>query len=1265
MMNHLSQAPMGISQSLKRRFRRKRWYLAATFLLLATPLLAVNAVNAQNADRVAQAIDTTKVVVLKSHVPQWANADNLKGTVPEDQALNAMTIVLSRSPQQQLAFEKLLADQRDPASSEYHHWLSPTEVGNRFGPTNHDLDAVITWLQSEGLSVTWVSPSGMFIAFQGMAGSASRAFQTEMHHYNVNGEDRISTSSDPMIPATLAPVIKAIRGLHTIHDRPLHNFRSSQSPLPEYTAGSSSYFMVPADFAKIYDVPSTLSGSGVTVGIVGEARTDFADFANFRRMTGTSFSNPTEVIPTPYGGVDPGPAYTTAQSCNDCVGDQAEATLDVTRVGSIAQNANILLVTASEASGGIDADAEYIVNTEPVLAQIMSISFGECESEDGQADTDFWDALYEQGAGEGISTFVSSGDSGASGCDSSFATPPAHPAANSPNALCSSTYATCLGGTEFNDASDYTEYWSSTNNSHLGSALSYIPEGAWNEPTSGSRLQVAASGGGVSKYIATPSWQTGTGVPSARAGRYTPDIAFSASDHDGYFGCLAAISGGSCASGSGFVVFSGTSAAAPDMAGITALLDQKEGSGQGSINPRLYQLATNNPPMFHDVTVASSGVASCSVNTPSMCNNSIAGRTGLTGGQAGYLVATGYDEVTGLGSLDVAAFIDNFNAPAIMGFSAAPSTVNGDGTITYTVSLTADAPVGGALVSLSSSAPSIVPSSSFTISAGSTSGQTAVTAEAPSVSSQAIITADYNGSSAQATVTVNPATLSTITFSVPSHTYGDTPFNVSAMSNSSGAFTYSVQSGNATISGSTVTLTGIGPVTLLASQAAAGTYGSGSQTATFNVAAGAPTITFSVPNHNYGDAPFTVSATSNSSGAITYSEVSGHATISGSTVTLTGIGMVTLLASQAAAGNYRAGSQTATFSVAGQAQTITFPQPTSPVNYGAAPITLSASASSGLSVTFSVISGPARVTGSTLTITGAGTVAVAANQAGSGSFAAAPAVTRSILVNRDVPTVGFSLTPNPVVAQNNITLTATASSSVSTPTGSVTFYDGSTSLGSVTLSGGTATMSTTSLAVGQHSISAVYNGDSNFEMVTTSTVSETVVDFSLSVGSSSAQTVQPGGTATYTVAFSLTGGGTLPAPVTFAASGQPTGASVSFSPSSLATGSGGTNITVTVQTPSQSAKLERSRHLGDKLPLFAFCMLLPLAGTMRRYKRLRHFLSVALILLGVSGIAMLSGCGGSATFTGQAQTQTESHNIVLTAASGTLSHSATVSLTVE
>jgi RHS repeat-associated protein len=248
----------------------------------------------------------------------------------------------------------------------------------------------------------------------------------------------------------------------------------------------------------------------------------------------------------------------------------------------------------------------------------------------------------------------------------------------------------------------------------------------------------------------------------------------------------------------------------------------------------------------------------------------------------------------------------------------------------------------------------------------------------------------------------------TITFTVANQTYGASPFAVSASSNSSGAFTYSVVSGPATFSGSMVAITGIGTVVLQASQAASGNYTAGTQNASFTVSAEAPTITFTVSNQTYGAAPFTIAASSNSSGAITYSVVSGPATISGSTVTITGVGTVVLQASQAASGNYTADTQNALFTVSAEAQTITFTAPASPVTYGVSPIALSASASSGLVVTFSVVSGPATVSGSTLTITGPGTVVVAANQAGNADYAAAQQVTQSIVVN---PSVSVTVAP--------------------------------------------------------------------------------------------------------------------------------------------------------------------------------------------------------------------------------------------------------------
>ncbi|HEY2467005.1 MAG TPA: protease pro-enzyme activation domain-containing protein [Terracidiphilus sp.] len=630
-----------------------------TFLLLVIAFTSQSA-GAQVPDRLTQPVDPADVQVMRNHLPGWASPTNQVGLVPGNQALDHLTILLSRSQQQQAAFDEFVQEQQNPASPNYHHWLTPAEIGDRFGLSQNDIEAVTAWLQSQGLHVNRVSSSRIFIDFGGTVADASRAFQVEMHYYKTGNVQRFSASTNPTIPRALAPAIKGIRGLYTETLKSLSQGHLESLVRPGVTTGPSTHYLGPADFNTIYDVPSGFTGAGVTVGIVDDARTDFADFDNFRQLTATAFPNPIEIIPTAFGGTDPGPALTSPGGSTN--GSQLESTLDVARVGSVAPGAQILLVVSGT---GIWPAMEYLVETNPVPAQVMSVSWGGCEY-DSPSGPLIADPLFQQAAAEGISTFVASGDSGASGCDSYFGTPPSNPAPNSPNWLCSSSYVTCVGGTQFNDTANPSLYWNSTNGTGFSSALGYIPEGAWNEPlNSQSSPQAASSGGGVSSVIPTPAWQTGTGVPAARSGRYTPDIAFSAAGHDGYFLC-SAFAGASCVANQGgqffFEYAYGTSAAAPGMAGIAALLDQKLGHAQGNLNPELYRLSAAVPAAFHDATVASSGVTNCKVNTPSICNNSIPGPTGLTGGQPGYLLTSGYDEVTGLGSLDVQTFLNHYAA---------------------------------------------------------------------------------------------------------------------------------------------------------------------------------------------------------------------------------------------------------------------------------------------------------------------------------------------------------------------------------------------------------------------------------------------------------------------------------------------------------------------------------------------------------------------------------------------------------------------------
>lgn len=614
----------------------------------------------------------------------WSQARGDIGELDGAVALRSLSVLLKRPADKQAAFDELLREQQDPASPNYHHWLTPLEVGERFGAAPEGIAAVSSWLQSQGLQVDSVSNSRTRIVFHGTAAAVGAAFAAPLHSYMLKDGARIAPSGQPSVPAELAPYVEAVHGLVEIRDKP-HivdgvlgaALDSPNSSSCDSKTGVCTHFVWPGDFTNIYDVApaygSGWNGNGQAIAIVGRANVNNADIENFQQKSNLPVRDPTVIIPP--GGLDPGPPDTTqVDTINK---DQSEATLDVTRAGTVAPAATILLVISKDTKtvSGIGLAAQYVVDTNPVPAHIISISFGLCESVAGASGVAFYDNIFSQAAAEGISVFVSSGDAGAAGCDTHHVAPPDGPQILSPSYICASSHATCVGGTEFADNANPNAYWLPVSQSGFVSATGYIPEGAWNEPlASDGTTFIAATGGGVSAFIPTPSWQTVPGVPG-RQGRYTPDISFSAAGHDAYARCFAA-SGASCVSDSTghffFSTASGTSASTPSMAGVAAMLNQKMGGPQGNLNPGLYALAANAVAgVFHDVTAATSGVASCDPGTPSMCNNSTPSISSLQGGLVGYTVGTGYDLATGLGSLDVFGFLQRWSSVPESGGAAA------------------------------------------------------------------------------------------------------------------------------------------------------------------------------------------------------------------------------------------------------------------------------------------------------------------------------------------------------------------------------------------------------------------------------------------------------------------------------------------------------------------------------------------------------------------------------------------------------------------
>ena len=486
--------------------------------------------------QILQPIDESKRISLKGNTLPVANNENDRGQVSPRLPMTDLILVLSRSPQQQAALEKFVASQYDPASPNFHRWLSADEVGQDFGPAQSDIDTISNWLSTHGFSIGPLPRDHMSIRFSGTAAEVESCFHTEIHNLEVKGVRHIGNMSDPEIPEALAPAVVGVKSLHNFFPRSLHRIGSrvtkdaatgkwkrpavaqpgsasdhaaagrtaarSEFGISVPASSGSAAFQVedvtPYDFAAIYDIlplwtaSTPIDGTGQTIAIAGTSSILMSDVNTFR----TSFGLPAYTAanqPTLISG-NSQPVTVCSSSTTNCSNDDlVENSLDVEWSGAIAKGANIVLVSsypASSTDDGLYDSESYIVNNQ--TASIMNVSYGLCELFNTTSGNVQYYNLWQTASTEGIAVFVSAGDAGSAECDfngDSIGNPYSAQFGLAVNGIASTPFNTAVGGTDFNwcpltstTPCATAPYWNSTNAASTGaSANGYIPEVPWND----------------------------------------------------------------------------------------------------------------------------------------------------------------------------------------------------------------------------------------------------------------------------------------------------------------------------------------------------------------------------------------------------------------------------------------------------------------------------------------------------------------------------------------------------------------------------------------------------------------------------------------------------------------------------------------------------------------------------------------------------------------------------------------------------------------
>lgn len=536
------------------------------------------------------------LMTLHGHVPSIVNHLTAKGMLPPDTDLK---LTIGLPVRNQASLSNLLEQIYDPASPNFHKYLTPDQFTAQFGPSEQDYQAVKDFAAAHGLTVTGTYSNRMLLDVTGKASDIQSAFNVtlKVYHHPTENRDFFAPDTDPMVDSSL-PIIH-VSGLENcsiaapqVRIRPMTGQKLNASPTSRasgaiHSSGSAPYGNYEgSDFRNAYVPGTTLTGTGQNVALFELDGFYASDIAAYEQQIGLSNNLPQLVTVPVDGGVQVPTLF-----------GNGEVSLDIEMVISMSPGVgNIYVYEGPNSSSlGVYTVFEDVLNRIAIddLAKQVGCSWGIYGGPDPISEQ-----IFQEMALQGQSFYNASGDNDAFVGQIPFPS-------DSPN-------ITQVGGTTLTTT---------------GTNATYASETVWNwDVEFGSLYDGEGSSGGVSTTYAIPSWQSGLNMTLAKGStlkRNVPDVAMTADQVWVIFG-----SGQSGSSG-------GTSCAAPLWAGFTALVNQQAAidnySPVGFINPAIYSIArgANYTNCFHDITTG---------------NNTWSGSPNL------FYAVSNYDLCTGLGT---------------------------------------------------------------------------------------------------------------------------------------------------------------------------------------------------------------------------------------------------------------------------------------------------------------------------------------------------------------------------------------------------------------------------------------------------------------------------------------------------------------------------------------------------------------------------------------------------------------------------------------